>query len=281
MSLFDDIVSSFYLTEDNTGDDDEQNTENQNQNQEGNEPTPAAEDNQDGEGDSTGGEEGEGADNGDEYQMNDPEADDAGGEEGTDDNQEEGGDDNQNQGEEDEYQMNDPEADDTGEGNDQGAEGEEGNDGNEDEYQMNDPEADDTGEGGEGTDDTAGSEPTDDPSSKLKDIEKSIFDQLTPEQQAAKTKELKSLYTDTYNKCQTIVDMVSTAEKEPSQAKVYDYIINNLVDLQKYIRDYLDDIFDSKTYIENMTELQKYLAILDTINNVFEEIKKGSETQAK
>ena len=214
MSLFDDIVSSFYLTEDNTGDDDEQNTENQNQNQEGNEPTPAAEDNQDGEGDSTGGEEGEGADNGDEYQMNDP-------------------------------------------------------------------EADDTGEGGEGTDDTAGSEPTDDPSSKLKDIEKSIFDQLTPEQQAAKTKELKSLYTDTYNKCQTIVDMVSTAEKEPSQAKVYDYIINNLVDLQKYIRDYLDDIFDSKTYIENMTELQKYLAILDTINNVFEEIKKGSETQAK
>ena len=250
MSLFDDIVSSFYLTEDNTGDDDEQNTENQNQNQEGNEPAPAAEDNQDGEGDSTGGEEGEGADNGDEYQMNDPEADDAGGEEGTDDNQEEGGEDNQNQGEE-------------------------------DEYQMNDPEADDTGEGGEGTDDTAGSEPTDDPSSKLKDIEKSIFDQLTPEQQAAKTKELKSLYTDTYNKCQTIVDMVSTAEKEPSQAKVYDYIINNLVDLQKYIRDYLDDIFDSKTYIENMTELQKYLAILDTINNVFEEIKKGSETQAK
>ena len=214
MSLFDDIVSSFYLTEDNTGDDDEQNTENQNQNQEGNEPTPAAEDNQDGDGDSTGGEEGEGADNGDEYQMNDP-------------------------------------------------------------------EADDTGEGGEGTDDTAGSEPTDDPSSKLKDIEKSIFDQLTSEQQAAKTKELKSLYNDTYNKCQTIVDMVSTAEKEPSQAKVYDYIINNLVDLQKYIRDYLDDIFDSKTYIENMTELQKYLAILDTINNVFEEIKKGSETQAK
>ena len=250
MSLFDDIVSSFYLTEDNTGDDDEQNTENQNQNQEGNEPAPAAEDNQDGEGDSTGGEEGEGADDGDEYQMNDPEADDTGGEEGTDDNQEEGGENNQNQGEA-------------------------------DEYQMNDPEADDTGEGGEGTDDTTGSEPTDDPSSKLKDIEKSIFDQLTPEQQAAKTKELKSLYNDTYNKCQTIVDMVSTAEKEPSQAKVYDYIINNLVDLQKYIRDYLDDIFDSKTYIENMTELQKYLAILDTINNVFEEIKKGSETQAK
>lgn len=205
MSLFDDIVNSFYLTEDNAADD-EQNTDNQNQN---NEPAPAAE-NQD-----------------------------TGGEEGADDSEEE--------------------------------------------YQMNDPEADDTSDNGEeGTDDSnSGNEPTDDPSAKLKDIEKSIFDQLSPEQQAAKIKELKSLYTDTYNKCQTIVDMVSSADKEPSQAKVYDYIINNLVDLQKYIRDYLDDIFDSKTYIENMTELQKYLAILDTINNVFEEIKKGSETLTK
>lgn len=234
MSLFDDIVNSFYLTEDNAADD-EQNTDNQNQN---NEPAPAAE-NQD-----TGGEEGA-DDNGEEYQMNDPEADD------TDDN---------------------------GEQNNEG--GEEGKD---DEYQMNDPEADDTGDNGEeGTDDSdSGNGPTDDPSAKLKDIEKSIFDQLSQEQQAAKIKELKSLYTDTYNKCQTIVDMVSSADKEPSQAKVYDYIINNLVDLQKYIRDYLDDIFDSKTYIENMTELQKYLAILDTINNVFEEIKKGSETLTK
>ena len=177
--------------------------------------------------------------------------------------------------------MNDPEADDTDDNGEQNNEG--GEEGKDDEYQMNDPEADDTGDNGEeGTDDSdSGNGPTDDPSSKLKDIEKSIFDQLSPEQQAAKIKELKSLYTDTYNKCQTIVDMVSSADKEPSQAKVYDYIINNLVDLQKYIRDYLDDIFDSKTYIENMTELQKYLAILDTINNVFEEIKKGSETLTK
>ena len=268
MSLFDDIVNSFYLTEDNAADD-EQNTDNQNQN---NEPAPAAE-NQD-----TGGEEGA-DDSGEEYQMNDPEADDTGdsGEEGTDDTQE-------NQGEDDEYQMNDPEADDTGDNGEQNNEGgEDTGEGEDDEYQMNDPEADDTGDNGEeGADDSnSGNEPTDDPSAKLKDIEKSIFDQLSPEQQAAKIKELKSLYTDTYNKCQTIVDMVSSADKEPSQAKVYDYIINNLVDLQKYIRDYLDDIFDSKTYIENMTELQKYLAILDTINNVFEEIKKGSETLTK
>ena len=74
--------------------------------------------------------------------------------------------------------------------------------------------------------------------------------------------------------------MVS-AEKIPSQTKVYDYITNSVVDLQKYIKDYLQDIFDSKTYMDNMTELQKYMAILDTINNVFEELKKNNEKEFK
>ena len=130
------------------------------------------------------------------------------------------------------------------------------------------------------TDDSSTDE-NQDPSQKLKDIEKSIFDQLTPEQQNAKTQELKNLYGETYEKCQSIIDIVSNIEKAPDQAKVYDYIIKNLVDLQKYIRDYLENLFDSKTYIENMTELQKYLAILDTINNVFEEMQKKANIETK
>ena len=147
-----------------------------------------------------------------------------------------------------------------------------------DEYQMNDPETDDSENQDDDTADTEGEE--DNPSQKLKDIEKSIFDRLTPEEQKAKTAELKNLYTVTYQKCQSIVDLISSIEKAPEQAKIYDYIVKNLVDLQKYIRDYLETLFDSKTYIENMTTLQKYLAILDTINNVFEEMKKGAETNA-
>ena len=147
-----------------------------------------------------------------------------------------------------------------------------------DEYQMNDPETDDSENQDDDTADTEGEE--DNPSQKLKDIEKSIFDRLTPEEQKAKTAELKNLYTVTYQKCQSIVDLISSIEKAPEQAKIYDYIVKNLVDLQKYIRDYLETLFDSKTYIENMTNIQKYLAILDTINNVFEEMKKGAEMNA-
>lgn len=204
-------------------------------------------------------------------------------------------DDNQNQEDqtpeeenqdEDEYNMTDPDGEENPQDDqnqdDQNPE-EENQD--EDEYNMTDPDE----EGNEEREDTAGGNQDDntditdnddtvdenDPSAKLKELEKSIFDQLSPELQQAKTIELKKLYTITYEKCQSIIDTLGTIEKEPSKVKVYDYILNSLLDLQKYINDYLANIFDSKTYIENMTELQKYLAILDTVNGVFEEMSKS------
>ena len=262
MSLFDDIYGS-YILEDNMGTDDPDDTTQQDQggddgadNQDTDTQDAGTDDTPDDGGDDNADQD----DQGDEYEMNDPENDDTQeGEDATDQDEDQG----------DEYEMNDPE-DDTSE-EDTGDEGEEGGDG--DEYEMNDPESDDSD-----TDDETG-DPTD-PSQKLKEIEKSIFDQLTPEQQKTKTAELKNLYTETYEKCQSIIDIVSGIEKAPNQARVYDYIVKNLVDLQKYIRDYLENLFDSKTYIENMTELQKYLAILDTINNVFAEMQKKSESDA-
>lgn len=262
MSLFDDIYGS-YILEDNMGTNDPDDTTQQDQggddgadNQETDTQDAGTDDTPDDGGDDNA----DPDDQGDEYEMNDPENDDT----------QEGEEDATDQG--DEYEMNDPE-DDTSEENTED-EGEEGGDG--DEYEMNDPESDNADTAG--TDDEDG-DPTD-PSQKLKEIEKSIFDQLTPEQQKTKTAELKNLYTETYEKCQSIIDIVSGIEKAPNQARVYDYIVKNLVDLQKYIRDYLENLFDSKTYIENMTELQKYLAILDTINNVFAEMQKKSESDA-
>ena len=257
MSLFDDIMSS-YVLEDNIGEDD-----NQQQNQEGETDTQDTDGTQDQGGDDNTQDDAGNDDNDtqdDEYQMEDPETDD-------NENQDQGDEDNQD---DDEYQMNDPEEDNSEEG-----EQDDGSDGEDDEYQMNDPEEDNS------EDDTTDTGESSDPSQKLKDIEKSIFDQLTPEQQKAKTSELKNLYTETYDKCQSIIDIVGSIEKAPDQAKIYDYIVKNLIDLQKYIKDYLENLFDSKTYIENMTELQKYLAILDTINNVFNEMQKKSELEAK
>ena len=183
---------------------------------------------------------------------------------------------------EDEYAMTDPD-DEENPQEDQNQEDQNPEEENqdEDEYTMDDPDEDGEDDTDNNQDDNTDATDNDDtvdendPSAKLKELEKSIFDQLSPELQQAKTIELKKLYTITYEKCQSIIDTLGTIEKEPSKVKVYDYILNSLLDLQKYINDYLANIFDSKTYIENMTELQKYLAILDTVNGVFEEMSKS------
>ena len=251
--IFDSIMKAYLQEADNLGDDNPNQTTPQN----------------------AGGED----DSGDEYNVTDP---DEGGDDntdtqdaGTEDNNTEGEDTTENQDDnadtegEDEYNVTDPDEEGADENQDNPDEGEGEDDGG-DEYNVTDPD-----EGGDdNTDDTSSTEDADDPSAKLKELEKSIFDQLSDEMKAAKTTELKKLYTDTYDKCQSIIDTISGAEKQPNQVKVYDYILNNLLDLQRYIKDYLSNIFDSKTYIENMTELQKYLAILDTVNGVFEDMSK-------
>ena len=251
--IFDSIMKAYLQEADNLGDDNPNQTTPQNA--------------------------GEEDDGGDEYNVTDP---DDGGDDntdtqdaGTDDNTTEGEDTTENQDDntdtegEDEYNVTDPDEEGADDNQDNPDEGEGEDDGG-DEYNVTDP--DDGGD--DNTDDTSSTENTDDPSAKLRELEKSIFDQLSDEMKAAKTTELKKLYTDTYDKCQSIIDTISGAEKQPNQVKVYDYILNNLLDLQRYIKDYLSNIFDSKTYIENMTELQKYLAILDTVNGVFEDMSK-------
>ena len=244
--IFDSIMKQYSLHEDNTGDDDQQNTDNQDTN------TTT---------DTTAG------DN-DEYTVNDPNT------EGTDDadnteTQDNDQTDDQDTTDDDEYTINDPDEEGTTDDNQDNADDQDTTD--DDEYSINDPD-----EEGNTDDDQDESTDDSDPSAKLKSLEKSIFDQLSPELQQSKTTELKKLYSDTYDKCQSIIDIISTADKQPDQVKIYDYILNSLIDLQKYIKDYLTNIFDSKTYIENMTELQKYLAILDTVNGVFEDMSKTS-----
>ena len=162
----------------------------------------------------------------------------------------------------DDYEIQDDDSD----GSDDG-----GTDANDD---GSDSGSDDAESSGDGMDNNG-----DDPRAKLNELEKSIFDQLPPEQQQAKTLELKGLYQMAFNNCQKIIDSISTTEANPNNTKVFDYIVSRLTDLKGYITDYLNDVFDSKGYLENMTEFQKYLAIFDTIKNTFEEIQKEDNKQ--
>lgn len=202
----------------------------------------------------------------------------------TDDQQTDDNQDNNTDGNNQEDNTDDQNQDDN---NDQG---DDNNDNQDDDLSLDDDSSDDSesdngdssddmGSGDDSMDDTA--DDANDPNSKLKELEKSIFDQLSEDQKALKTKELKSLFNVVYDKCTEIISTISDADRNPEQAKIYDYIMNSLTDLQKYIKDYLFQIFDGKTYIENMYQLQKYLVVLDTVSNIFEELKNSSDAQKK
>lgn len=223
----------------------------------------------------------------DDYTINEPDdggenpPDDQGGENPPQDNPDDGG-------EEDDYTIQDGEGqDDNSNNNDQGEDDlpqDNPDDGDEDDDYTIQDEPDDSESDGDpddnsnnDPDDGEGEDESDDPRAKLNALEKSIFDQLSPEQQEAKLKELKSLFTLAYDKCDTIIDIINNTSKDATLAKVYDYIVSRLSDLKKYITDYLTNVFDNKTYLENMTEFNKYLAVFDTVRNIFEDIQKRQE----
>lgn len=151
--------------------------------------------------------------------------------------------------------------------------------GDEDNFDLPDDEDDQGGneEGNDtGTDDSLGSDDssdTTDPHQKLKDLEKDIFDNLSEDQKATKIKELKTLYISLYGNCDTLLEHIDDLPKEETTIKIYEFISNNINDLKQYIVDYINDTFDNRTYIENLTVFQKYLSVLDTINGLLEEIR--------
>lgn len=108
---------------------------------------------------------------------------------------------------------------------------------------------------------------------KLLSVEKDLFDHLSPEQKEIKKKELKENYTKIYERCASILELISKASPvDELTIKVFDYAQNTITDLQKFVYDYLINIFDTKTYLENDAQFKQFLTILNTIKNILNEI---------
>lgn len=198
------------------------------------------------------------------------------GEEGEsdDDSSEEPEDNEEEPNEEDEnYELPDDE-----EGEENQPADDEGEDNGDEEFSMDDSEGGE-GEDGEETDDSEGGEgeevPSDDETnSKLKDLETVIFDNLNEEEKKLKVSELKQLFFTVYKKCSSISNLLSEIRTDEETIQIVEYISNVLIDLKHYINDYIVQIYDSKTYVENLSQLQKYIMIFNAINKVFDEIKR-------
>ena len=207
--------------------------------------------------------------------------------EGQEGQEEDQGEEDEEDNNEDEYTLDNPEG---GEDNQEGEEGQEdegdqgegGEDGpdqeDSEEYSMDGDEGGDDQGGGEGDDSgDLGSDDTteDDKMDSIKQIEKELFDKMTPEQKKIKIEALKQNYIDLFNRCDTILDTLTEANPEDeSTSKIFVFIQNTLSEMKENIHDYLTKTFDTKGYIENDAQFKQYLVIIDSIDKLLENFVK-------
>ena len=143
----------------------------------------------------------------------------------------------------------------------------------------------DTGDGGgdtgDGTDDGGGDDSSDDYNSDdsggdsdnpIKDLEKEIFDQLSPEQMGIKVKELKRRYLLLYDNIGNISDRINDIPKQSDTSKTISFITHKLDDTAILVSDYVNYTFDTKTYVENEINYRKFFAIVSAINSMLAEL---------
>ena len=116
-----------------------------------------------------------------------------------------------------------------------------------------------------------------DPHKKLKELEAEIFDQLSEEEKEMKRNELKKLYVLLIEKAESIFNLTQEITKTDDTVKLIDYVLNTLMDLKIYLGDYVSDVYDNRTYLQNNVNFQKFLAIFDSIHAIFQEIVQMDE----
>jgi hypothetical protein len=145
-----------------------------------------------------------------------------------------------------------------------------------------DAEGDD---GGEGTDDSGGD--TSDTGATGGDgtvtaddargMEKEIFKDLTPDQVDLKHQELKSNFTNMYEMTSNLINRVNEIPSNDKYTSSIAFISEQLSNLRQMITDYMNNVYSTKSYMENAINYNRFLATLQGVNKILEEISKDVE----
>lgn len=112
-----------------------------------------------------------------------------------------------------------------------------------------------------------------DPTS-IKSLDKELFDSLSTQEQNLKIKNLKTMFTDLYSSCNNITDKFNSLSLEADEVNLQTKkVVSIIFDLKQMIADYILNIFDTKSYIENDIMFNEYLLVFNSIKNITKEIK--------
>ena len=101
-----------------------------------------------------------------------------------------------------------------------------------------------------------------------------IFSTLTAEEQKIKIAELKKLFGELYTSCNDLLEKINYIDTDDDMIDVLSRMTMTLYSLKNYIGDYVTTTFSSKSYIENDVTFNRFLAILNSVSNITNEIVK-------
>lgn len=142
-------------------------------------------------------------------------------------------------------------------------------------YTTDNSEEDSDNEG-EGYDDnqpsSSSQEDDEEPVDELKAKEEELYSTLTPGELDIKHRELKNQYLAMYDMITSIIDRLGDASVQEDHIKTIEYISSTLIDLKSMVADYVNDVYQTKSYMENSINYNRFLATLNGVNRILEEI---------
>lgn len=139
---------------------------------------------------------------------------------------------------------------------------------------------DDTGEGTDetnnsGDDTTSGGDEEPQEVDDIKAKEEELFKNLTPEQLDIKHRELKNKFLDMFDMVNNIIERIGNMSVE--EISTIEYISNTLSNLRTMLTDYVNSVYKTKSYTENLINYNRFLAVLNGVGKILEEIGKKKD----
>ena len=144
-----------------------------------------------------------------------------------------------------------------------------------DDYLQQDPEENPNEGEEQGMDDM----PEEEPPSEMQMIDNNVFADLSSAELAARDRKLREDLATLYDLCNVILNRVIFINKNEQVIKISEYISGKMEDMKDRIVDYLNYIYDSKSYIENMVYYKQCYSLLQGIALILQEIEPKEENK--
>jgi len=104
-------------------------------------------------------------------------------------------------------------------------------------------------------------------------LENQLFSDLTPQQLNLKHEELKNNFVKLFDNTGEIIDRINEVPTDERFLSTMNFISTQLSELRERIVDYMNNVYSTKSYMENSIVYNRFLTVLNQINQVLAEIK--------